>query len=374
MEEQNFEFKIPTESEKEEMKKEEEKDKEPEMEEVDDKTDSKERKIKNMVSLIILLFGIVVGSLFVDVVQLVRRSGFSQKMLERVDVFEAKGKTWVAYSEPIVKVQVITDKNCDACKPDEVLVWLKRMLPTMLTVDVQYDSKAGQQLIKDSGVKTLPAFVFSKELDQTLFYTQAQTIFDLKESSYVMKTADLGVPAGKYLELPKITDGDIRLGNKESKVKVVEFSDFQCPYCKNFYTNVIKKLLSGYGDKIDFVYKNLPLSFHPQAENAALAVECANEQRKFEAYSDKLFSVQDDWGKSDGTQKFKTYAGQLGMNVRQFSSCLDDKKYQDKVKSDLDEANNFGISGTPAIFIGDQFRSGVVSYDEIKKLIDDQLK
>jgi protein-disulfide isomerase len=334
----------------------------------------KDKKIKNMISLIILLFGVVAGSLFVDVVQLVRKSGFSQKMLERVDLFEAKGKTWVAYAEPIVKVQVLTDEKCEACKPDEVLVWLRRMMPTILTINVQYDSNEGKKLTENNGIKTLPAFVFSKELDKSLFYVQAQTLFDFKESAYVMKTAELGVPAGKYLETPTISEDDIQLGNKDSKVKVVEFSDFQCPYCKNFHTNTIKKLLTDYGDKIHFIYKNLPLSFHPQAENAALAVSCANEQGKFVTYSDRLFDTQNEWGKSEGTQKFKTYAMQLGLNSKQFNQCLDDKKYQDKVKKDVEEATNFGISGTPAIFIGDEFQSGVVEYDTLKKLIEEQLK
>ena len=335
--------------------------------------EDKDKKIKNLISVAILLAGLFAGSLFIDVAQMVRGKGLSQKALSKTDIFNLDGKTWVAYSEPIVKAKVISDDSCEACKPDQVLVWFRRILPTILPQKIDANSEEGKNLLAKFGIKSIPAFVFDKEVKNTDFYTQAAALFNEKNDNLVLNTTELGIEVGKFVETPAISDQDVQIGNKDAKVKLIEFSDFQCPYCKAFQLNTIQKILKDYGDKILFVYKNLPLDFHPQAQNAALAAACANEQGKFEAYSDKLFNSQDDWGKSEGTQKFKTYAAQMGIKTTDFNKCLDDKKYQDKINSDLGQAKDFGISGTPAIFINNQFKGGAVGYDEIKLVIDEEL-
>jgi protein-disulfide isomerase len=361
---------------KEEKDKESSEEKKEEREENVEETeeDSKGKKIKNLISTIILLAGLFVGSLFVDIAQLVKGGGFSQRVLNKTDVFESEGKTWVAYKEPLVKVTVITDDSCEACKPDEILVWLRRAVPTILTTKVDRSSDEGKKLISDMGVNIVPAFVFSQEVESTGFFQQAAMIFDKKDSAYVLKIAELGLESDKYryVATPTFKDNDIQIGSKEAKVKMIEFSDFQCPYCRTLHAT-IKNIMDTYGDKVLLVFKNFPLDFHPQAENAALAAECANEQGKFAAFADKLFNSQDDWGKTTGTQRFKTYAMQLGLKTADFNKCLDDKKYQDKISQDKQEGMNFGISGTPAIFINGEFRNGAVSVDEMKSIIDQEL-
>lgn len=334
---------------------------------------SQKKKIKNLIALSILLGGLLLGSIFVDVIQLVKGGGFSPKKLAETDIFNFSGKTWVAYSEPIVKVQVISDENCEACKPDELVLGIRRMVPTILTSKVEQNSPEGSALIKKFEVKTLPAFILSQDIEKTDFFKQASQVLSKKDNSYLLKTAELGIPPGKYIESIQAKEDDIQIGNKESKAKLFLFSDFQCPYCKSFHETVIKKILAAYGDKILFVFKNYPLNFHPQAENAALASECANEQGKFVAYSDKLFATQADWGKTTGVQSFKTYAQQVGLNAVQFGKCLDEKKYLDKINSDKSDAENFGISGTPSLFINDQSIGSGSTLDEIKKVIDENL-
>lgn len=345
-----------------------------ELEKVSEETGDKnqEKKIKNLISLVILLGGLFLGSIFVDVVQLIKGGGFSSKKLAQTDIFNYGGKTWVSYKEPIVKVQVISDDTCEACKPDEAILWLHRIAPTVVTSKVDQNTAEGDAMIKEFGIKTLPAFVFSKEIESTDFYKQAGMLFIQRDNNYVLKTAELGIQPGKYIETMQVKDKDIKIGNEDSKVKIFEFSDFQCPYCKAFHTSVTKKILADFGDKVLFVYKNFPLNFHPQAENAALASECANEQGKFVAYADKLFANQDDWGKSEGTQKFKLYAQQLGLKS-DFNKCLDDKKYADKVNSDKSDAESFGISGTPSIFVNDKSITSGTGYEEIKKAIEEEL-
>lgn len=333
----------------------------------------RDRKMKNLISAVILLTGLFIGSLFVDVAQMLRKKGFSQQILKKVDVFSYEGKSWVAYSDPIIKVSVISDDTCEACDPSQPLIWFRRMLPTMLPEKIDANSDSGKALLEKNKIKSIPAFIFAQDVDKTEFFKQAGDFFEKKDNYYVLKTSQIGMEAGKYIEVPKITEQDIRLGSMDAKVNLIEFSDFQCSYCKTFQINTIQRILKDYGDKVLFVYKHLPLGFHQQALNAALASECANAQGRFEAYSQKLFSAQDDWGKSEGTQKFKAYAAQLGLKTVEFNQCLDSKKYQEKIDNDVKTANEFGISGTPALFINNQLKSGAVNYDEIKKVIDEEL-
>jgi protein-disulfide isomerase len=344
--------------------------KNPEVSEVES---SKNKKIKNLISLAILLGGLFVGSLFVDFGQLIRGGGFSFGRLPAADVFQSGGKTWVAYSDPVISVKVVNDSNCAECKPDEALLGLKRILPTLLTQQVEETSTDGQKLIADLGIKSLPAFVFGKDIEETDFFTQAAAIFDKVGNQYLLNTAQVGLPVGKYLELPKISATDIKIGPDDAKVKVIEFSDFQCPYCKAFQPT-IDQALKEYGDKIQFVFKEFPLSnIHPQANSGALAAECANEQGKFIAYADKLFASQSDWTTSTDTKKMKTYAVLLGMNANQFNTCLDSKKYQSKIDADQAEGQSFGISGTPDVFVNSQFQAGAIDYPTLKGLIDGEL-
>ncbi len=335
--------------------------------------EDKDKKIKNLIALAILLGGLFVGSIFVDLVQLIKGGGYSQRALSQIDVFGSAGKTWVAYPDPIVSVQVLTDEDCDSCNPEETLVLLRRILPTISAVKVDQNSEEGTAMLADLNIKALPAYIFSKEIEETEFYLQAQQLFEQFGDKYSLKTAEAGIQVGKYIDLPQVGENDIKIGPDDAKVKVIEFSDFQCPFCKRFHAS-ISKTLETYGDKIQYVYKNLPLGFHLQAENAALASECANEQGKFLAYADKLFEKQDDWGKSEGTQKFKTLALQTGLNASQFNQCLDSGKYQEKINSDKEEAASFGVSGTPGTFINDQFKGGAVDFESLKTIIDEELE
>jgi protein-disulfide isomerase len=133
-------------------------------------------------------------------------------------------------------------------------------------------------------------------------------------------------------------------------------------------------MLKDYGDKIQFVFKNYPLPTQPLAASAALAGECANAQGKFLAYADKLFGAQDSWTKmKDATGLFKVYALQTGLNSADFNKCLDSKQLQPLIDATTTQGQQFGIQATPAMFIGDNFQDGLVKYDDVKKIIDEQL-
>jgi len=330
------------------------------------------RKMKNYTSIIILLLGLLIGSVFVDVAQFFGKQGVSPKVLKNADVFPLDSRTWVAYNEPVINLQVLTDSKCEACDPTEPLKWLKRVIPTALAKKVEIDSGEGKALVEKIKIKSIPAFVFDENVTKTDVYGQAREIFTKIDNSYLMDTEQVGIKAGKYLETPSVSQDDPQVGPQDAKVKLVLFSDFQCPYCKAFH-DTFKKAIGDYKDKVLFVYKYLPLDFHKQANNAAMAAECAGDQEKFWEMADRLYSSQSDWDKTEGVAKFKTYAASLGLNAAKFNGCMDQNKPKDKIEADKKEAESFGISGTPAFFVNDQFFGGVVSYDELKKALDGEL-
>lgn len=335
-------------------------------------------KLKNLMSAVIVLAGLLLGSIFVDVVQFFAGSGYSERALKDAQVFEGAGKTWVAFDDPPVEIKVLgvgdeQVKDCPKCDPTEVLIWLKRFLPTVVAKKIDSASPEGEKMIKDYNLKTVPAFVFDDSVKESEFYGgEAKVLFEEKDGSFVLNAAQLGVPIGKYLETPEISEDDPLIGSKDASVKIVIFSDFQCPYCKMFYETVTK-VAKEYGDKVALVYKEFPLDFHPQAGNSAMAAMCAGEQEKFWDMADILYKNQESWGEAEGKDIFKTYARQAGLEAAKFNECLDSDKFKDKIAKDAAQAKEYGLSGTPSGFIGDQFVGGVVQEEELKKMIDDEL-
>ncbi len=334
------------------------------------------KKVKNLTAILVVVAGLFVGSLYVDIAQLVTKSGFSSQALSKTDIVSAAGKTWVAYDQPIVRVTALTDETCEKCQTDEALVWLRRIAPTVSVekLDVSKDKNA-KEIAESAQVMFIPAFVFSKEIAELSIFEQAGQLFRKLEKGdeYALDTAQVGIPVGKYLELPEIDEKDIKTGPEDAPVRVVEFTDFQCPYCKAFH-DTVQTTLKEYGDKALYVFKQYPItSIHPQAESAALASECANEQGKFTEYANTLFSKQDEWGKTTGSQKFKDYARVLKLDTAKFNACVDEKKYQEKVTANMEEGKKFGISGTPGTFVNGTFLNGAVSKEDLTAAIDAEL-
>ncbi len=170
------------------------------------------------------------------------------------------------------------------------------------------------------------------------------------------------------------------LGKKDAKLTIVEFSDFQCPFCKRYVDDAHKQIVKEYIDtgKANLYYRHFPLfSIHPNAQKAGEAAECANEQGKFWEYHDLLFKDQDTWAPvqtTAATGGFTDLAGQLGLDTAQFSSCLDTNKYQKTVEEDGLAGSKAQVSGTPTFFINGHRLVGSQPFSEFKKLIDEQLK
>ena len=163
-------------------------------------------------------------------------------------------------------------------------------------------------------------------------------------------------------------DDDPVKGDKDAEVTIIEFSDFQCPFCGRFFDQTFSQIKTNYIDtgKIKFVYRDFPLdSIHPQARPAALAAECADDQGKFWEYHDLLFQKQDEWT-ATGTPFFKQYAKDLGLDTNKFNSCLDSKKHEDEIQKDLNDGVSVGVQGTPAFFINGILLSGAQPYSAFK--------
>lgn len=166
-------------------------------------------------------------------------------------------------------------------------------------------------------------------------------------------------------------DDDPVLGDENAPVTIVEFSDFECPFCKRFYDQTYEQLKTEYVDtgKAKLVYRDLPLPMHANAQKAHEAAECADDQGKFWEYHDALFENQ----QSLGVSSLKGYAEDLGLDTATFNDCLDSGKHADEVKNDLKDANSYGATGTPTFFINGKKLVGAQPYQAFKQVIDAEL-
>ena len=158
-------------------------------------------------------------------------------------------------------------------------------------------------------------------------------------------------------------------GPAAAPVQIVEFSDFQCPFCSRVVPT-LDQVAKNYGDKVRIQFRQFPLhTIHPLAQKAAEAALCAHEQGKFWEMHDAMFADQ----KSLAVEQLKEKAGKLGMDAGQFASCLDSGKTAAQVQADLDLGMQVGVNSTPALFINGRLISGAQPYEAMAKVIDQEL-
>ncbi len=157
-------------------------------------------------------------------------------------------------------------------------------------------------------------------------------------------------------------------GNKNASITVVEFSDFQCPYCAKF-TPTIDAVLKAYPNDVKFVYKDFPLSFHKQAKNAAKAARAAGEQGKFWEMHDLIFTKYS----TVNEDMFKEFAGKLNLNMDKFVADFSSNKYDNLIQQEINLGRQAGVTGTPSLFMNGK-RMQRRSFDDFKAAIDGILK
>ena len=181
-------------------------------------------------------------------------------------------------------------------------------------------------------------------------------------------------PNAAAVNLPAVDEKQDHIrGSKNAKVTLVEYSDFECPFCSRFYPTV-KQVQQEYGDKVRFVYRHFPLSFHPQAQPAAEASECASEQGKFWEFHDGIFENQE----RIGDALYKELAGKAGLNQKKFDDCVASGKFRQKITDQQNGGALAGVGGTPHTFVvgsGGQIVpvSGALPFEQIKATIDSVL-
>ena len=192
------------------------------------------------------------------------------------------------------------------------------------------------------------------------FSRQEETISDLIASS------DLS--SSDTPEASQYVDDDPSIGPADAPVVIVEFSDFNCSYCKRFHDTTLQPLLDQYQGQIQFVYRDFAI-LGQTSVTSAMAAECADDQGKFWEYHDLLFANQPNFDRDSLIQ----YANELSLDTEQFTSCFDDQTYLEDVRADSTAAQEIGAQGTPAFLINGQFVSGAQPYDAFVQIIDSEL-
>ena len=173
------------------------------------------------------------------------------------------------------------------------------------------------------------------------------------------------------LEPPRVVvaaEGPARGAAEGAPVTIIEFSDFQCPYCRKVVPT-IQQVLARYPDQVRFVYRHFPLGSHGRARPAAEASMCADEQGKFWAFHDRLFQSPNALSDAD----LLRYAGELGLDQAAFTKCVEEGRFAAQVDRDLQAGREAGVTGTPAFFVNGVLISGSKPAEEFFELIDSEL-
>lgn len=182
---------------------------------------------------------------------------------------------------------------------------------------------------------------------------------------------DYDVPINELPRVDASVDDDDVLGDENAPITIVEFSDFECPFCGKYYSNTYSKIKEEYVDtgKVKYIFRDYPLSFHANAETAAQAAECAGDQDKFWEMRGMIFDNQ----ATLSQDSFEEWAGEIGLSEPQFNECLSGGKYKEEVAKDIADAESYGVQGTPAFFINGILITGAQDYSVFEEVIESEL-
>lgn len=179
-------------------------------------------------------------------------------------------------------------------------------------------------------------------------------------------------PEPVEVDTTNLADDDAVKGDADAPVTIVEFSDFECPFCGRYAEQTYPQIVEEYIEtgKVKYIFRDFPLSFHANAQKAAEAAECAGEQGKYFEMHDLLFANQD----SLSVENYKQWAEDLGLDTEQFNTCLDSGEMADEVAADFTYGQQIGVTGTPAFFINGKMISGAQPYEVFKQAIEEELE
>ena len=206
--------------------------------------------------------------------------------------------------------------------------------------------------------------VHAKGIDNCTFPNNYQGDF-----SYVYVQIRIDFEEAPQPVTPQDQLSEPRTGGSNAPVTIEAYLGFQDPFSGKYFTETHDQILSKYGSDVQIIFRNFPLSFHSNAEGAAIAGECAHSQGKFWQYAEILFNNQSNLSNS----ALKQYASQAGLNENSFNACLDSKQYLPEVLDDLRNGENRDISGTPTFFINGQKLVGAQPFSVFENIIDEEL-
>lgn len=265
--------------------------------------------------------------------------------------------------DPTVQLTVISDATCDICDPTQMVNALTSdFFPSTQVTQVDMSEPEAQQLIEQYDINAIPAFIFDEAVTQTRRYAEVAQAFEQRDDSYVIAPAAVGQI--KLLDPPTAVHFK---GDKDAPITIIEYSDFECPFCTKFYEETYQQIVTEWIDtgKAKLAYKHFPLSFHPNAQKAAEAAECARDQNAFWEMHDMLFEE----GVEGGVPTFKGYAADLGLDTIAFNNCLDRGTHAGKVQADMEEGTTNGIGGTPGFIINGVVLSGALPYESFEQIL-----
>jgi protein-disulfide isomerase len=159
------------------------------------------------------------------------------------------------------------------------------------------------------------------------------------------------------------------LGPADAPIEMVEFADFECPYCLRAFP-IVKQVIAAYGNRMRLVYRNYPLPQHPNARPAAEAAQCAHDQGKFWPYHDRLFGDPTKLGEAD----LKQAAAEIGLDTGRFNTCFDSHSYRSQIEADIQAGGAAGVTGTPSFFINGRPLVGAPPFEDFTRIIDEELE
>jgi protein-disulfide isomerase len=288
----------------------------------------------------------------------------------QAELYEAEMKV---YEIKMNKLKAIIVENLMEMDPKKKGMTNDAYLEKYVTSTVKVSEKQIQAFIKQ---RKIPKQHINEQMNQRI---RQFLEVDLKKKAidtWIAKKTQKN-PVEIYMKKPmrpvfNVQAGDAPfVGGADAKVTVVEFSDFQCPFCAKG-ANVVTELKKKYGNKIKIAFKNFPLPFHNHADMAAQAGLCAHEQKSqyFWKMHDRMFGDQTKLTKEGLVASAKA----LGLKVDQFTKCIDSKKYAAKVKSDIEEGKKVGVKSTPTFFVNGQLINGAHPVEVFSEIIDEALE
>jgi protein-disulfide isomerase len=277
-------------------------------------------------------------------------------------LLQARYKYYVAERDAL---QEYIDSELLEMQAKKESITVDELLKRHVTVAIQ-DPTEDQLKFYYEGVQTDEAYEIARpkiiDTIHTLRMNKAKEAYITDLRAQYAVVVELSQPTGKV-----DVGNDPRLGPEKAPVQIVEFADYECPYCQSVSAD-LTRLREQFGAQVSFVYKDYPLPMHPLAARAAEAARCAGEQSKFWEYHDSLFET-----KRLQMSDLKQHARDLKLDTAAFDKCLDSSSEAAVVKKDVVEGQRLGLTGTPSFFVNGHFMSGAIGYMKLRETVLQEL-